>query len=49
MAGARAVGIGSAVAYRGIGVFGEVKREIEGFMREEGYRDLEEIIGAAHG
>ncbi len=48
MAGATAVGIGSAIYYRGIDVFKKICDEIEVFMKEEGIKNLEEIRGAAH-
>lgn len=48
MAGARAVEIGTGVHLRGIGVFERVCDEIEAFMKENGYKNLDEIIGAAH-
>lgn len=47
MAGARAVEIGTAVRLRGVGVFGRVCSEIEAFMKENGYKNLDELIGAA--
>lgn len=49
MAGARAVQIGVGVADRGIGIFRKVAGEIEEFMKDHGYRSLEELIGAAQG
>ncbi len=48
MAGASAVGIGTGVMYRGIGIFEDVCEEIKTFMLEEGYQNLKEIIGAGH-
>jgi dihydroorotate dehydrogenase (NAD+) catalytic subunit len=48
MAGASAVGIGSAVHYRGIDVFRKVGGEIADFMRSEGYSKIEEMVGIAH-
>ncbi len=48
MAGACAVGIGTGVMYRGIGIFEDVCEEIKTFMLEEGYQNLKEIIGAGH-
>ncbi|MBI2128696.1 dihydroorotate dehydrogenase [Candidatus Woesearchaeota archaeon] len=48
MAGATAVGMGSAVYYRGIDVFKKVCSEIEEFMKENGYSNLKEITGRAH-
>lgn len=49
MAGARAVQIGTAVYYRGLSVFKKVAKEMEEFMRSEGYGSVEELIGAAQG
>jgi dihydroorotate dehydrogenase (NAD+) catalytic subunit len=48
MAGASAVEIGTAIYYRGIGVFKKVSAEMEKFMEAEGYSSIEEIIGIAH-
>lgn len=47
MAGAKAVEIGTGVHLRGIDVFRKVCSEIESFMGENGYKSLDEIIGAA--
>jgi dihydroorotate dehydrogenase (NAD+) catalytic subunit len=49
MAGAMAVGIGSAVYYRGVGVFEEILREMASFMAEQGYGSLADFRGMAHG
>ncbi len=46
MAGARLVGVGSAVYYRDVSVFGEICKEMEEWCEKEGVKDLEEIIGA---
>ena len=43
MAGATAVGIGSAVYYRGIEVFQQICQEARELMAEYGYRSLDEI------
>ncbi len=48
MAGASAVGIGTAVYYRGIGVFNMVCEEISLWMQENGFDAINEIVGAAH-
>ncbi len=48
MAGASAVGIGSAVHYRGIDVFKKVCNELKRFMDKEGYSSIEEFRGIAH-
>ncbi len=49
MAGATAVGIGSAVHYRGFDVFKRVCGEMEQWMEENKVKSLEEIRGCAHG
>jgi dihydroorotate dehydrogenase (NAD+) catalytic subunit len=49
MAGARAVGIGTGVRYRGIEIFNLVKKELAGFMKEEGFKEIGEMVGVAHG
>jgi dihydroorotate dehydrogenase (NAD+) catalytic subunit len=48
MAGASAVGIGTAIYYRGIQVFKKICDEISGFLETHGYSSLEEIRGLAH-
>ncbi|MFH1511050.1 MAG: dihydroorotate dehydrogenase [Candidatus Woesearchaeota archaeon] len=48
MAGASAVGIGSAVYYRGIDVFKKIAAEMEQFMDEQGYSSIKEIVGVSH-
>jgi dihydroorotate dehydrogenase (NAD+) catalytic subunit len=45
--GATAVGIGSAVAYRGIEVFREVCDELQSYMERHGYDNLDEFRGKA--
>ncbi len=48
MAGASAVGIGTAIYYRGIDVFKKVCDEMTEFLESHGYSSLEEIRGLAH-
>jgi dihydroorotate dehydrogenase (NAD+) catalytic subunit len=48
MAGASAIGIGSAVHYRGVDVFKKVSDEISHFMKSEGYSKIKEMVGIAH-
>jgi dihydroorotate dehydrogenase (NAD+) catalytic subunit len=43
MAGASVVGVGTAVYYRGIGVFNKINEEIIDFMDENGYDNVAEI------
>jgi dihydroorotate dehydrogenase (NAD+) catalytic subunit len=49
MAGAKAVGVGSAIHYRGIDVFKKICSEMSVWMDKNNYRSFDEIIGAAHG
>ncbi len=49
MAGACAVGIGTGIANRGITVFEEVSKELESFMKKEGFKSIEDMKGVAHG
>jgi dihydroorotate dehydrogenase (NAD+) catalytic subunit len=48
MAGATAVGVGSAVYWRGPEVFGELLAEVREFLVSHGYGSLAEIRGVAH-
>jgi len=43
MAGANAVGVGSAFYYRGYDAISKIAKELEDFMKKEGYRKVEEI------
>jgi dihydroorotate dehydrogenase (NAD+) catalytic subunit len=47
LVGATAVGIGSAVAYRGIEVFSEVCNEVEAYMERHRVTNLAELRGKA--
>jgi len=47
LVGATAVGIGSAVAYRGVEVFQEVCDEVLAYMGRHGYKNLQELRGKA--
>jgi dihydroorotate dehydrogenase (NAD+) catalytic subunit len=48
MAGARAVGVGSAVHHGGVEVFTKILEETKALMVAEGYRSLGEVLGVAH-
>jgi len=48
MAGASAVGVGSAVHYRGADVFMRIAEELSSFMEEEGYAKIKDMVGIAH-
>lgn len=47
MAGASAVGIGTAIWHRGVEAFEQIKYELAEFMQEEGYANLDEMRGRA--
>jgi dihydroorotate dehydrogenase (NAD+) catalytic subunit len=48
LAGASAVGIGSAVYYRGVDVFRKVCDELDALMKDCGYRNIESMKGKAN-
>lgn len=48
MAGATAVGIGTGVYYRGIGVFKKVCDEMAAWMKKNNVKNLDEIRGCVH-
>ena len=48
MAGASAVGVGTAVMYRHEDAFAKICEEIEGFMKENGFKTVKEMVGLAH-
>lgn len=48
LAGATAIGVGTAVYYEGIEVFRKLNEGIEKYLVEKGYKSIEEIRGAAH-
>jgi dihydroorotate dehydrogenase (NAD+) catalytic subunit len=48
MAGARALEVGTAVAFEGVGVFGRLVGELSALLDELGYARLEDAVGAAH-
>jgi dihydroorotate dehydrogenase (NAD+) catalytic subunit len=48
MAGATAVGVGTAVWYRGAGALGEIAAELAALMRAQGYASLDDLRGLIH-
>ena len=48
LAGASAVQIGTAVVTRGIEVFKDVNEEVKEYMKENGYKEVSELVGQAH-
>jgi len=48
LAGASAVQIGTAVAFKGLEVFQSVTEGIEAYLKEKGFGNVKEIVGLAH-
>ncbi len=48
LAGATAVQVGSAIAYKGLEIFKEISNGIENYLKQNGFRSVSEIIGLAH-
>lgn len=48
MAGATAVGVGSAVYYHGFDVFNQISAGLRTFLEEEGIGKIQELVGVAH-
>jgi len=48
LAGASAVQIGTAIATKGVSVFGAVVRGIKAYLRRKNFRSVEEIVGLSH-
>ena len=48
MAGARAVEVGTAVAFRGIRIFGELNEQLGRLMDDLGLRSISDVVGVAH-
>jgi dihydroorotate dehydrogenase (NAD+) catalytic subunit len=48
LAGASAVQVGTAVAQRGVGVFREITRGLNVYLKRKGFRGVNEIVGLSH-
>jgi dihydroorotate dehydrogenase (NAD+) catalytic subunit len=48
LAGASAVQIGSAIAWKDLGIFKSVNRGIDRYLRMKGFRSVEDIVGLSH-
>ncbi|MEM2105762.1 MAG: dihydroorotate dehydrogenase [Candidatus Bathyarchaeia archaeon] len=48
LAGASAVQIGTAMALKGVSVFGAVVRGIRAYLKRKNFRSVEEIVGLSH-
>ena len=48
LAGASAVQIGTAVAFKGVGVFSSVAKGIDDYLKMNGFKNVKELVGLAH-
>jgi len=48
LAGASAVQIGTAVAFKGVGVFSSVAKGIDMYLKRKGFKNVKELVGLAH-
>jgi dihydroorotate dehydrogenase (NAD+) catalytic subunit len=48
LAGASAVQIGTAVAFKGVEIFGSVAQGIEDYLKRKSFKSVKEIVGLAH-
>jgi len=47
LAGASAVQIGTAIAFKGLGIFKSVTKGIDAYVKKKGFRSVKEIVGLA--
>jgi dihydroorotate dehydrogenase (NAD+) catalytic subunit len=48
LAGASAVQIGTAVAFKGVDIFGSVANGIDAYLKRKGFKNVKDIVGLAH-
>ena len=48
LAGASAIQIGTAVAFKGVEVFGSISRGIEAYLKRKDFMNVKDIVGLAH-
>jgi len=48
LAGASAVQVGTAVALRGLGVFGNITRGLNDYLKRKGFGSVKEVVGLSH-
>ena len=48
LAGASAVQIGTAIAFKGVGVFSSVAKGIDTYLKRRGFKNVKELVGLAH-
>ena len=47
-AGARGVQIGTSIMNEGVEVFNSINKDLEDFMKEKGYKSIDEMVALAH-
>ncbi|MDR0912768.1 MAG: dihydroorotate dehydrogenase [Methanobrevibacter sp.] len=47
-AGANAVQIGTSIMYEGPGIFSDISKGLEQFMKDKGFNSIDEMVGLAH-
>jgi dihydroorotate dehydrogenase len=48
LAGASAFQIGTAIAFKGLGVFSSVAKGIDAYLKRKGFKNAKELVGLAH-
>ncbi|UCH03191.1 MAG: dihydroorotate dehydrogenase [Candidatus Bathyarchaeota archaeon] len=48
LAGASAIQIGTAIAYKDVNIFGEIIKGIKCYLKRKGYNNIKEIVGLSH-
>jgi dihydroorotate dehydrogenase (NAD+) catalytic subunit len=48
LAGASAVQIGTAIAFKGVSVFSSVAKGIDTYLKNKGFKNVKELVGLAH-
>ena len=48
LAGASAVQIGTAIAFKGLGTFRSITRGVDAYLKKRGHRSVKEIVGISH-
>jgi dihydroorotate dehydrogenase (NAD+) catalytic subunit len=48
LAGASAVQVGTAVAFKGVNVFSSITEGVDGYLKRKGYKNVKDIVGLAH-
>jgi len=48
LAGASAVQIGTAIAFRGLNIFSSVVKGIDNYLKKKGLKNIKELVGLAH-